>query len=182
MGLLCFQAGKLKQAREWCGDEYSRLAVVVKSTSGSGRGMGPTSNISTVFTSISPVFYFVGRLTWCKTKGTHEFNLQQDPHAGGARRKSSFPGRCCKSGFSSSWRALHPERGGSARCGAGGCELRTAPLPPARSPPPPRGPGRGSPWEFRVRPGRGEKGKWEKEEKQQQQQQNQEETPKQNGE
>lgn len=110
MVLLCFQVGELKQARARCGDEHSRLAEVVKSTSGSGRGMGasrgPAGNISAVFTSISPVFYFVGRLTWCKTKGTHEFNLQQDPHAGGARRKLSFPGRCCKSGFSSSWRAL----------------------------------------------------------------------------
>lgn len=110
MGLAYFRAGKLKQARARCGDEHSVLAEEVKSTSGSLRGMGasrgPASNISAVFTSISPVFYFVGRLTWCKTKGTHEFNLQQDPRAGGARRKSSFPGRCCKSGFSSSWRAL----------------------------------------------------------------------------
>lgn len=87
MGLPCFQAGKVKQARAQCGDEHSVLAEVVKSMFCSGIGMGasrgPASSISAVFTSTSPVFYFVGRLTWCKTKGTHEFNLQQDPRAGG---------------------------------------------------------------------------------------------------
>lgn len=81
MGLPCFQAGKLKQARAQRGDEHSVLAEVVKSVSGSGTGMGASPG--PVFTGASPVFYFVGRLTWCKTKGTHEFNLQQDPHAGG---------------------------------------------------------------------------------------------------
>ena len=87
MGLPCLQAEKPKQARAWCRDEHLTPAAVVKSLPGSGRGtgpnLGPAGNIRAVFSGVPPVSYFGGRLTWCKTRGTHEFNLQQDPRAGG---------------------------------------------------------------------------------------------------